>query len=344
MRRGLAIWAPSSSRPPLIRAFYLPSYNIDTLLGTGVATRLTAMRALGTTHAILTVHVRATGDTVFRDSISENPLHLPDWFALVRSKGMEPALAIILFRGQFGWAGFWNPQSPDIALANYWTTIRPYIQQAQAANLQFVILCDEWSTLYAKSSSIQAFSNLFAMARTEYGGKLALNVSNTEEASIRSEIPVLTDFVGVNAYVPIATVDHPTVEQMVHNLIGRSDIAVVRELVDGWRATWGDNSVAGYTSYLAHLAKMWSRPILLTTGYKSTTGAARDPSGQPETATDYVIQTDCWNAFFTSMPSVGQSVMGYACWRWWPSSLDDDGDTGFSVQDKPAASVISDFF
>jgi hypothetical protein len=81
------------------------------------------------------------------------------------------------------------------------------------------------------------------------------------------------------------------------NLIGPSQVKSVRAQVMEKSIEWRRPDVRGYMTYLRHLARIWNKPIMLTTGYKSTLGAAKDPADQPETTVDRAIQASTWRAF-----------------------------------------------
>jgi hypothetical protein len=146
---------PEAARFLPVRGFYMPSYDVNGLVGGATEKQLNALRAQvpSASHAVLAVHVRVPGgtrsNTVVRDTVSENPGHLVPWFDLAKKKGLRTGLLVILFSdGDWNWGGYWKPSNPTAALASYYSAIRPYVQAAQAAKVDFVILCDEWSTLY----------------------------------------------------------------------------------------------------------------------------------------------------------------------------------------------------
>ena len=341
------VYIETLSSEPQVRGFHFTSYDVDELVNAQNGPRLAALRTqvATATHAVLAVHVSVpstTSTVVSRTAISENPDHLAAWFALVRSKGLSPGLICVLFSDtNFGWGGYWNPTSPADGLASYYTAVRPYVQAAQAAGLEFVILADEWSALFSKTPAIIAFQTLMASARADFAGQLLWNVSNLEEDDIRPEVVELADMMGISAYVPSAITNSPSIAQMYVNLTGVSQVPSVRAVVDDKRVLWGDPSVVGYMSYLRAIASRWDKPLMLTCGYKSTVGAARNPSAQPETTSDNVIQANAWEAFLRAAHTIGDAFYGMVAWRWWPAATDDDGTTGFAVQDKPAAAVIA---
>lgn len=333
---GFAIYSSqgriSPPSPSVIRGFHFTSLDANDLVdSTTTASRIDAFRSQLTseTHACLDVFVRvpggATSNTVARDSISEDPTHLAAWFALVVNRGILPCLQINLFADNSSLrATNWNPANPDTALASYYTAIRPYVLAAQSAGLEFIVIANELSMLFSNVSAITAFTTLMNSARADYSGNIAFGVNGLEEDNIRSEILALADLIAVSAFIPIANTDSPTIDQMFVNLTGPSQILTVKNLVDSKRAAWGNPEVVGYMSYLRVLSARWGRKLILTTGYKSTVGAARDPYNQTETTEDDVIQSNAWKAFlnavFDSNLGINNGMLqGILGWRWYPS-------------------------
>ena len=325
---------PTDQRPPAAAfGFYFTSYNKNDMANGANSGRLDAYRSQipTATHAIAAVHVRVPGgttsNTVVRSDISEDPRHLGPWFAAARQRGLRTGLIVILFSDDsWGWGGDWKPSSPAAALASYYQAVRPYLQAAQAAGAEFVILCDEWSNLYINRNAVPAFQALFSSARRDFSGKLTLNVNKMEETAILPEIVAQTDVVGITAYVPLSRSPNPSTAEMVESLHAPRE-----------------GAPRGYTALLSDMADKWGKKLLLTTGYKSTNGAAINPADQPDAGVDYDIQARAWQAFIEgTRGGVGEKLYGILGWRLWPGTEDDDGPTGFTVINKPAAKVIAD--
>lgn len=352
MRRLLTATPTTTS---LVRAFHFPSYEQNALISSSAETQLDAYRAQipTATHASLAVHLRTpsnTSNSVSRGPISENPSNLVPWFNLVRSKGLKPALLVILFVGEWDWAGYWTPTNPTTALTNFYTAIRPWVQAAATANVEWIILVDEWSELvysYSDSAVVPAFTSLYTAARADYSGPLSININQLEETSCKPGIVALSDFIGVTAYAPLTNqiTPPPTYAEMRANLLGTSAVTSVRSQVEEYRGIWGDTSVVGYMTYLRHMAEVeWKKPTLLTFGCKNTPGGAADPAGDiPETTVDNVTQDRAWHAFIDaardSAAGVGPLLKGFGGWRWHPTATSEL--TGYTPQGKPAAATIS---
>lgn len=346
---------PAATRSPLpVRGFYFTSYSNNDLAHATNGAQLDAFRSEIPTasHAVACVQVVSggvTANTVSRTIISENPGNLVPWFNLAKGKGLKVALIIILFTdNNFSWGGNWQPTNPTTALANYYTTVKPYLQAAQTAGCEFVILVDEWSTLfysYQDNQVVPPFTTLFNSARNDFTGPLSLNVNRLEETSIKLGIVALTDFVGITAYVPLTNSNTPTYDEMKANLLGNSSVTAVAAQVNEYKAIWGDASVHGYMSYVRHIAESdWHKPVLLTTGYKSTAGGAVDPGGDiPETTIDTVTQSRAWNAFIDAakdgIDGIGNSLYGFLGWQQF--AVATSAPMGYPVLGKVAASTIN---
>lgn len=340
---------------PFVRGFHFPTYGTNILTRPSVEAQLDAYRAQipTATHACLAVHLRtptSTSNSVSRGTISETPANLIPWFNLVRSKGLRPAMIVILFVGDWDWAGYWTPTNPSLAMSNYYTAVRPWIQAAASASVDFIILVDEWSELvysYSYTAVVPAFTSLYESARADYPGSLSININHLEETSCKPAIADLADFIGVTAYVPLTNqvTPPPTYDEMRANLLGTSAVAEVRSQVEEYRGIWRDPSVTGYMSYLRHMAEFeWRKSVLLTFGCKNTPGGAANTADDiPETTVDNVTQDRAWRAFIDAArdptAGVGPNLNGFCGWRWHPAVTSEP--TGYTPQDKPAASTIS---
>jgi hypothetical protein len=340
------VWSPAPST--LIRSFYMPSYGANDLAHASNDDELDVYVAQlpNATHACATVHVFGNGDTgnvVSRhETQSENPANLPAWFELARARGLRTALAFIFHTTpEYGWAGGWDPTDKAAAFASYLGAVQPYLEAAQAANCDFVILCDEWSLMFRTSAAMAAFATLFAGARAIYKGPLGIDVNVQEEDDVLSGLYTLCDFISVNAYLKLHATNSPSVQQMAKNLLTIHDDATIGSFLAGKASGYSvaDNTF-GYLDYLRLMAGRWQRPILLVAGYKSTTGAAIAPATQAETDPDNAIQANAYRAFIESaMTSLGSTILGFNFWRWHPKTTTDT--TGFSPKGKTAAAVIA---
>jgi hypothetical protein len=161
---------------------------------------------------------------------------------------------------------------------------------------------------------------LIGLVRGVYHGRLTY-CANWNGEPERIAFWDALDFIGVQAYYPLATTDRPSKD----------------EIAAAWR------SIAGR---LAALARRTGRPIVFTeVGFKSHTGSLRKPwewelSGEA----DPRLQADAFAAMFETVwrqPWFG----GAFVWKWHPSGRSFDPDErDYSPQGKPALEVIRRYY
>ena len=131
------------------------------------------------------------------------------------------------------------------------------------------------------------------------------------------------DFIGIDAYYPLAGINNPN----------------VAELKEAW-------ATRGYLTLLENLSRQFDRRIILTEfGYRSIDGAARCPGCWQNAGTlDLQEQADLYQAAFEVL--WGRPwLAGIFWWQWFarPSS-DSSNDADFSPYGKPAEHVLRDFY
>ncbi len=171
----------------------------------------------------------------------------------------------------------------------------------------------------------ERWHTLISKIRTIYSGKLTYGANWNQEVD---DIPfwAALDFIGVQAYYPIAKNENPELS----------------ELENGWEQ---------HTSDLEFLHKKYKKPILFTElGYKSTTDAGIKPwewnnlSNSFHKKISKRTQALCYQAFFNTIWQKPW-LEGVHLWEWQSSSNDSDGNNNaFVVQGKPALNVIAKEF
>lgn len=162
--------------------------------------------------------------------------------------------------------------------------------------------------------------NVIAGVRSLYSGPLVYAANHSGEES-RLTWWDAVDFIGVDAYYPLASHLNPTIQ----------------ELKAAWRP---------HVSALANLVSRWQKPILLTEiGYRSIDGTASHPwDWQIQGKVDLQEQADCYQAAFESVydqPWFG----GIFWWSWSPDPLEGGPyDTGYTPHEKPAEDIIRTWF
>ncbi len=129
------------------------------------------------------------------------------------------------------------------------------------------------------------------------------------------------DFIGVDAYYPLANNKIPT-----H-----------RDLIEAWKPR---------IEQLAALAAKWQKPLLLTEiGYRSLDGAASQPwNWQISGEVDLGEQAICYRAVIEAF-SLQPWFSGIFWWDWGPDPLaGGPGDDGYTPHRKPAEDILRSWF
>jgi len=157
------------------------------------------------------------------------------------------------------------------------------------------------------------------MCRQMYKGKLTYGTNWSEQPGSNVEWWDQLDFIGIDAYFPVATHSQPSIQEIRH----------------GWQR---------WVSLLFSLAQKWDKTILFTEiGYESRTDTAVTP-WSAEGPLDLQAQVNAYSGFFESVYSAVW-FDGVFIWSW--SNEPNDGgvrDTGFTPHDKPAESVLHSYY
>jgi len=130
------------------------------------------------------------------------------------------------------------------------------------------------------------------------------------------------DYIGIDVYIPISQVQHPTVE----------------ELVQGWQEP---------LARIERLVETWDKPVIFTEiGLPSTEGAITTiPEEWDETKpVDLQTQANFYESVFQVF--TGKSWWhGVFWWDWWPMHLQGGPfDNGWTARGKPAEDVLRHYF
>jgi Glycoside Hydrolase Family 113 len=165
---------------------------------------------------------------------------------------------------------------------------------------------------------------LIKKVRNIYSGKLTYAANWNSEVSDISFWDDL-DFIGIQAYFPIAKNNNPTLS----------------ELEAGW---------VKHLEFLEVLNKKYNKPILFTElGYKSTPDAGKTPWEWNTLGNRFYkkiskrTQVLCYQAFFNMVwqqPWFG----GVHIWEWQSRSNTDGNNNAFTIQDKPALNIVAKGF
>lgn len=204
--------------------------------------------------------------------------------------------------------------------ASYRAFILRYALLAERDHYDLFVLGTELKS--ATACDQQCWRALIGDLRHAFHGPLTY-AANWDEAD---NVPFwdALDFVGVDAYAPIAT----------------KKGAAEPELCAAWSVLAGK---------LEALAKRTHKRIILTEiGYRAARDAALSPASWPESDThppeyDPEHQASCFRAAFGAL--WGRPwLAGIYVWKWFTDGSDEQGPTDFSIAGKKAESVLGDFY
>jgi len=157
--------------------------------------------------------------------------------------------------------------------------------------------------------------------RTVYDGELTYAANWHDEYEHVAFWDAL-DYVGVQAYFPIAEAEDPSLETL--------------------RAGWKEHRAA-----LQQVHRRTGKPILFTeVGYRSSPTTAEAPWRWPqheEAPVDPTLQARCYEALLST---VGQApwLAGVIIWKWHPEAEANRRPEGYTPQGKPAEQVLRRWF
>lgn len=203
---------------------------------------------------------------------------------------------------------------------SYRRFLMTYARLARDIDADVLVLGTELSSV---STSRPAYWHALAdSVRTVYDGKLTYAANWHEEYDDLQFWDAL-DYVGVQAYFPLADQSDPSLEML--------------------QARWREHRAT-----LQQVHRRTGKPVLFTEiGYRSAASAAEAPWRWPEredarVRADSALQARCYRAFLSTMEQTPWFV-GAIFWKWHPAS-DDARPTAFTPQDKPAEKTLRRWF
>jgi hypothetical protein len=212
------------------------------------------------------------------------------------------------FRGEI------SPRDVPRWFASYGRMLAFYARLAERTGVRQLVVGTE---LEGVSGHTGRWRRLIARTRELFGGRLTYAANYDEVFRLRFWDDL--DLIGVDAYFPLSEEPDPSVS----------------ELVEAWRRPLGK---------LERLGERWDRDVLLTEiGYPSAESAVRTPY-EARGEQDLDLQRRAVEAALTAVAEKPW-IAGTTWWEWWsrPSKL-DDGDTSLSLNGKPAADVIREWY
>ena len=203
--------------------------------------------------------------------------------------------------------------------ASYRSFMEHYATLAQNARVDVLSVGTELTLTEARATEWRA---LIQSVRAHYAGPLIYG-SNWYPGPATITWWDALDWIGVDAYYPLSSVDHPT----------------AASLWEAWQSR-------GYLELLRFLAQRWNRKIVFTEiGYRSIVGAANRPWDFSTVApVDLEAQAAAYQAalaVFWSEPSIA----GMFWWNWSPNPRRGGSrDTGYTPFGKPAAEILQSFY
>jgi len=194
-----------------------------------------------------------------------------------------------------------------------------YARLAREIDADVLVLGTELSSVSTSRPSY--WRALADSVRTVYDGKLTYAANWHDEYEDLQFWDAL-DYVGVQAYFPLADGSDPSLETL--------------------QARWREHRAT-----LEEVHRRTGKPILFTEiGYRSAPSAAEAPWLWPEQEqsahADPELQARCYRAFLSTMTSTPWFA-GAIIWKWHPAD-NDERPTAFTPQNKPAEAVLKRWF
>jgi hypothetical protein len=261
----------------------------------------------------------------FEAPFTQNRKAVATAVAQAHAEGLRVLLVPHLWVESGEWRGFIDPGSDPAwkawahAYEQFVTNWATIAEQAHVDLLAVGIELRRWVTLERASS----FQSVIKHVRSVYKGPLtyAANWDDAEDTVIWGEL----DFIGINAFYPLAEHPNASFEEMRGAAMAR-------------------------TSRANELAKRWGKPIVFTEfGYTTRKDAALRPWEWPEALSDVVIdqrsQAQAYRALLAAaieQPWFG----GLFVWRVYadPDDVTQEPEFGFSFRGKLAELELRDAF
>ncbi len=292
--------------------------------------------ALGSNSVELTARIWTadkTGSTVIADPAkTESDASLLTGFQAAHDAGLSVVFKPNITGLDSTISSSLTPSDVDAFFASYTAEIVHLATIAEQGGVETFAIGNEMSKLTG-AEYLPEWTNLIAQVRAVYHGDLTYAAASDEasDVSFWSQL----DTIGVNTYPQLTSSTTPTVEDLVH--------AWTEVPYNSYYAAAFDYKSP--VDFLHSLSLEYGKPVLMTeVGYRSIDGTAINPGGGSSKApADAAEQADAYNAFMQVWTSEGGSwLQGVEFWQWDLSG--QASPTGYSVQGKPAADVVSQYF
>jgi hypothetical protein len=319
---GLAVACfavPRAAQAEWQRGVAYTAYSANAYGASASDASLTRLAENGNSHVAIVVTVYMTdGTSTSVAATSSTPTDGAILHAMqtARSLGLRVTLKpqIDLLAG--GWRGGIAPTDPAAWFDSYETTIDHYADLARQGGASMYEVGTELKTMSGPAYTAR-WQQLIDGVRERFGGRLtyAANWDEFQQVGFWRNL----DYIGVDAYWPIAsTSDQP-----------------VSALVSAW-------SSRGYIASLRHVSALNGKPVLFTEiGYRSVVGATIHPGIWDSVAAyDAQEQANAYEAAYEAFAS--QPWFAGLYWWSWPAALPANGWNGdYTPTFKPAESVMT---
>ncbi|HVT29351.1 MAG TPA: dockerin type I domain-containing protein [Lacipirellulaceae bacterium] len=246
----------------------------------------------------------------------------------IHSLGMKVLLKPMLDVSDGTWRAYIDPSDKGQWFANYTNFIGSFADMAQSKGVELLSIGCEMNTL-EQSANNSYWTNLISDIRSRYSGKLTYaanwnsidqNVGGYQNVPWWNQL----DYIGIDAYFPIASSNNTTLSGLTTAWQNQANS------IDSWR------TASGFTN---------KQVIFTEVGYQSADGAAKAPWGVSGSPTlDLQEQADAYHALLSVMTT--KAWWDGAFWWNWETNPFAGGsnDTGFTPQNKPAQSVLQQYY
>ncbi|WP_134494297.1 glycoside hydrolase family 113 [Microvirga pakistanensis] len=286
------------------------------------------------------------------DSESDSFEQVKQTILNAKALGMNVVLKPHLETDNRVWRAELAPTDPKAWFDSYKAIMVEYARVAQEAGAAMICVGTEIDSMIDPTklcsdgkTYTEKWGEIIDAVREVYSGKVtyAATYWTVNKVGFWDKV----DYIGVDAYYPLSTVDDPTVDQMVD--------AWVKPHFNPWIRDdlLGGKSIVDY--YKALSAQYGKQVIFTEVGYRSVQGGNKDPGvfGSGGTV-DLQEQMDAYTALFRVMENYGgQWLAGSFMWSYYsfahPMDPPSEGGAGvswtdYTTQDKPANVTIRDHY
>lgn len=202
---------------------------------------------------------------------------------------------------------------------NYEKFILHYARIAQQHKIEIFCVGTE---LQQTTNREKEWRSIISKVRSVYSGKL-IYAANFHQEYERIRFWDALDFIGVQAYFPLA----------------KNQKASLDELIINWNEPLAS---------LERIHKKFNKPVVFTEiGYRSDADAAIEPWRWPQESTEVQIsneaQANCYQAFFKAVWNKSW-LAGVYFWKWFPHGPRRMAAIDFTPQGKPAEKILAENF